>query len=173
MLTNKQRLVIVSAVIGLSISFAMLYIGTHITSGQATAPWLLHRRLNILAQALMVPSVFLLISIARLANHRFFTPADIDGDPSHPDTPQAIELQRILQNTLEQSALATTAYIVWALIAPDHWLPTLSLAAILFAVGRTLFFIGHSKGAAGRALGFTLTFYPSVVLLITEAVLML
>ncbi len=171
MFTNKQRVVIVFAVIGLSISLAMLYVGMHSTWSQTAAPWSLHTRLNALAQSLLVPAVFLLISIGRLAKHRFFTPADIDGDPSHPDTPQAIKLQRVLQNTLEQALLAAIAYIIWALIAPDHWLLTLPLAATLFAVGRALFFIGHSKGAAGRALGFTLTFYPTVVLLVTEAAL--
>jgi hypothetical protein len=171
MFTNKQRMVVIFAVIGLGISLAMLYIGTHSTWGQSPAPWSLHMRLNALALALLVPGIFLLISIGRLANHRFFTPADIDGNPSHPDTPQAIELQRVLQNTLEQALLAAIAYIIWALIAPDHWLLTLPLAATLFAVGRVLFYIGHSKGAAGRALGFALTFYPTVVLLVTEAAL--
>ena len=173
MLTNKQRVVIASAAVGLSISLAMLYVGTHTTLGEAPAPLNLHDRLHDLALALLAPGAFLLISIARLANHRFFTPADIDGDPNHPDSPQVVELQRVLQNTLEQAVLAATAYIIWALISPDHWLKTLPLFATLFAVGRILFFIGHSKGAAGRALGFTLTFYPTVVLLITETVLML
>ncbi|MGI9142276.1 MAG: MAPEG family protein [Fluviibacter sp.] len=173
MLTNKQSIVIASAAVGLSISLAMLYVGTHTTLGEATAPLSLHDRLHGLALGLLAPATCLLISIARLANHRFFTPADIDGDPNHPDTPSAVELQRVLQNTLEQAVLTATAYIIWALVAPDHWLQTLPLFATLFAVGRILFFIGHSKGAIGRALGFTLTFYPTVVLLITEAVLML
>lgn len=173
MLTNKQRVVIASAAVGLSISLAMLYVGTHTALDEASAPLNIHSRLHALALALLAPGACLLISIARLANHRFFTPADIDGDPTHPDTPQAVELQRVLQNTLEQAVLAATAYIIWALIAPDHWLKTLPLFATLFAVGRILFFIGHGKGAAGRALGFTLTFYPTVVLLVTGAALML
>ena len=57
MLTNKQRIVVVFAVIGLSISLAMLYIGTHSTWGQAPAPWSLHTRLNALALALLVPGL--------------------------------------------------------------------------------------------------------------------
>jgi hypothetical protein len=173
MLTNKQRVVIASAAVGLVASFAMLYVGTHYALNNAVGAFSLHVRLNACAQALLIPTVFLLISIGRLASHRFFTPADIDGNPSHPDTPQAIELQRVLQNTLEQTVLAATAYVIWALVAPDAWLLTLPLAASLFALGRVLFFIGHSKGAVGRALGFTLTFYPTVVLLITEAFLVL
>lgn len=171
MLTNAQRVVIASAAVGFSISLAMLYAGIQGTVGEAIAPLSFDTRLRILAQALLVPAFFLLISVGRLANHRFFTPADINGDPSHPDSAQAIELQRILQNTLEQAVLASVAYIIWALIVPDLWLRTLLLAATLFAIGRILFFIGHSKGATGRALGFTLTLYPTVVLLVTEATL--
>ncbi len=39
------------------------------------------------------------------------------------------------------------------------------LAAVLFAVGRVLFWRGYARGAPGRAMGFGLTFYPSVALL--------
>jgi uncharacterized membrane protein YecN with MAPEG domain len=40
---------------------------------------------------------------------------------------------------------------------------------ILFAVGRLLFWIGYRRGAAGRAFGFALTFYPSVLALLAAA----
>lgn len=38
-------------------------------------------------------------------------------------------------------------------------------AAVLFVIGRVLFFRGYERGAAGRALDFSLIFYPTVLLL--------
>ena len=46
------------------------------------------------------------------------------------------------------------------------WVPA---AALLFALGRVLFVAGYASGAAARAFGFALTFYPTVTLLIASA----
>jgi len=170
-LNSKQKAIVAAMIIGLGTSLAMLYVGTQVLSAPLAEPLAFGMRLRLLAQVLIVPAVFILMCIGRLSMHRFFSPADIDGNPRHPDSPQAVELQRVLQNTLEQGLLAVISYATWALLAPDRWLPTLVIAAALFALGRILFFIGHSKGAVGRALGFTLTFYPTVLLLMTEAFL--
>jgi hypothetical protein len=42
----------------------------------------------------------------------------------------------------------------------------LPAAAILFLIGRILFFLGYAEGAASRAFGFALTFYPTLMLLV-------
>ena len=36
-------------------------------------------RLSVAILSSLVPAIFLAVSIGRLANHRFFTPEDIDG----------------------------------------------------------------------------------------------
>ena len=79
-------------------------------------------------------------------------------------------LQAMLQNTLEQGALALPVYLFWALDAPPRLVPAVAGAALLFLVGRILFFRGYARGAAGRALGFRLSFYPTVVLLLAAVV---
>ncbi len=38
----------------------------------------------------------------------------------------------------------------------------LTALAILFCIGRALFWAGYGRGAGGRALGFALTFYPTI-----------
>jgi MAPEG family protein len=114
-----------------------------------------------LACALFV-SAWLLVSVGRLAGHRFFTPADIDGGGLSDGTPQAKLLQTLIQNTLEQVVLAVPAYGAWLWLAPEGRHGLVIICAACFAIGRLLFFAGYSRGAPFRALGFTLTFYPTV-----------
>ena len=45
----------------------------------------------------------------------------------------------------------------------------LGVAAMLFVIGRVLFWRGYASGAPHRALGFALTFYPQVVMLVVIA----
>ena len=107
-------------------------------------------------------AIWLLISVGRLAGHRFFTPADIDGGGHTEGTPQARLLQSLIQNTLEQTMLAITAYGSWLWLAPEGRRGLAIVCAMLFGLGRLLFFAGYAYGAPFRALGFTLTFYPTV-----------
>ena len=109
--------------------------------------------------------ILLVVAIGRMAQHRFFTPGDIDGGGLSEGTQRARELQAILQNTLEQSVLAIGVHIIWAVVAPAAWASVIPVAVTLFVLGRVLFFAGYGSGAPGRAMGFGLTFYPSVLLL--------
>ncbi|GAB3672198.1 hypothetical protein GCM10028792_05840 [Salinisphaera aquimarina] len=122
-------------------------------------------RLGIAIKASVLPAIFLAASVGRLAKHRFFTPEDIDGGGLTRGTERAMLLQSLLQNTLEQFALAVVAYCAWAVVMPATWLSVVPLAAVAFAVGRVMFFSGYEHGAPSRAIGFTLSFYPSVLML--------
>ncbi len=108
--------------------------------------------------------VWLAIAIASVARRRFFSAEDIDGSGLSPGTEQVKILQAILQNTLEQVALALAVHIACAVLLPVEWMAAVAVAATLFAVGRLLFRRGYHLGAAGRALGFGLTFYPTILL---------
>ena len=108
----------------------------------------------------------LAVSIGALARHRFFTPADIDGGGLTVGTDRAKTLQAVVQNTLEQSVLAILAHLAWAATVPLGWLAVIPVAALLFVAGRVLFWRGYAHGAASRALGFGLTFYPSVLMIV-------
>lgn len=107
----------------------------------------------------------LLVNIGALARHRFFTPEDIDGSALTQGTQRAHALQGALQNTLEQVVLAVLAHLAWAALMPRDWQAVVPVAATLFVVGRLLFWWGYTRGAPARALGFALTFYPSVAMM--------
>ena len=110
--------------------------------------------------------LWLAANIAMLARHRFFTPADIDGGGLSDGTPTAKVLQSVLQNTLEQVVLALSVHLVWAATMPWRWQAAIPAAAMLFFLGRALFWGGYARGAPARALGFALTFYPTVAMLV-------
>src|SRR5690349_361304 len=110
--------------------------------------------------------VCLSVNIGLLARHRFFTPEDIDGGGLTKGTPQAQILQSTLQNTLEQTVLGLSVHTIWAVTMPQSWQAAVPAAASLFFLGRVLFWRGYAHGASARALGFALTFYPSVAMLI-------
>lgn len=105
---------------------------------------------------------WLLIAVGRLAGHRFFTPEDIEGGGLSAGTAKARLLQSLIQNTLEQVVLAVIAYGAWLWLMPGERAGLVIICAIMFAIGRLLFFAGYSRGAPWRALGFTMTFYPTV-----------
>ena len=169
MLTEKQQGVLRGMVAGVIVTLLVLglAIGAHPTAlipepGYAAA----------LAHALkwdVLLVISLTVSIGLLARHRFFTPEDIDGGGLTKGTPQAQILQSTLQNTLEQTVLGLSIHLVWAVAMPPGWQAGVPAAAILFFVGRVLFWRGYVHGASARALGFALTFYPSVAMLVLVA----
>lgn len=110
-------------------------------------------------------ALWLGISIALLARHRFFSPEDIDGGGLTEGTETANVLQATLQNTLEQTVLAVLVHFAWAILLPASWLLGVPAAVVLFLCGRVLFLRGYRGGAPARAVGFALTYYPSMLML--------
>lgn len=111
-------------------------------------------------------ALWLGISIGLLARHRFFSPEDIDGGGLIPGTETANILQATLQNTLEQTVLAVVVHLAWAALMPISWMSAIPAAVVLFLCGRVLFVRGYRGGAPSRAVGFALTYYPSVLMLV-------
>ena len=110
-------------------------------------------------------ALWLAISVGLLARHRFFTPEDIDGGGLTHGSETANILQATLQNTLEQTVLALPVHLAWAILLPVSWSSAIPAAVVLFLCGRVLFVRGYRGGAPSRAIGFALTFYPSVLML--------
>ncbi len=125
----------------------------------------LDSRLQILVLCTLLPALTLAVAIGRLAAQRFRTPQDINGSGLTSGTEQAKVLQALLQNTLEQLALSLPVYTAWAVLAPPRLMTALPVASLLFLLGRALFFWGYHRGAPSRSIGFTLTFYPTLLLL--------
>lgn len=165
-LTQKQAGVLSRIIVGAIIAIAIVACGSFLNPFSFDSSLGVTERLSLAIQFLLLPVIFLIFSIARLAKHRFFTPEDIDGGGFSGDSEQARLLQSLLQNTLEQFCIASSIYLAWAVVMPGQTLSVVLLSAIAFSVGRVLFFAGVKGGAASRALGFALTFYPSVVMLI-------
>ena len=115
-------------------------------------------------------ALWLGVSVGMLARHRFFTPEDIDGGGLTRGTETANILQASLQNSLEQTVLAVLAHLTWAVLMPASWMSVIPAAVVLFLIGRVLFLRSYRGGAPSRAVGFTLTFYPSMLMLIIVAV---
>ena len=125
-------------------------------------------RITLWAACALAAAFWLLVSVGRLAGHRFFTPDDIDAGGMAGNTPRAALLQALVQNTLEQTVLAVIAYAAWLWLGPQDRHGLVIVFAAYFAIGRLLFFAGYSHGAPARALGFTLTFYPTVGLFLVS-----
>jgi hypothetical protein len=168
-MTQKQQAVARAMITGLC--FAVLVAALAITFNPFafTEGLLMADRLTIGLSSALIPTSFLGIAIGRLAKHRFFSPEDIDGAGLSDNSGRAKLLQALLQNTLEQSVLATVVYLAAAVLLPATWLSVIPLAALLHGLGRALFFWGYEKGAGGRAFGFTLCFYPTLVMLVIVA----
>jgi len=165
-LTSKQHGVLRRILIGAAITVVVLgativaepiIFSSEITLGQ---------RIAFALTTDLLLAIWLAFSIGRLARYRFFTPEDIDGGGLTAGTEQARILQSVLQNTIEQTVFAVLVHLIWAVLVPPSWLGAIPAASILFISGRILFVRGYRKGAPYRALGFALTFYPSVVMLL-------
>lgn len=167
---DKQRGVLRGMLLGLAFALAVTIFGSWVNPFYFQPDLGGFARVGVAIKASLVPAIFLAICIGRLAKHRFLTPEDIDGGGLTHGTDQAKVLQSLLQNTLEQSVLAVVSYAAWAVVMPSIRLSVVPLAAIAFAIGRVMFFVGYKHGAPSRAVGFTLSFYTSVVMLFSVVV---
>ncbi len=122
----------------------------------------LANRLVTVADCATVIAAWITVTIGNVARLRFLSPANIDAGSADPSTsPTLRSSTAVLQNTLEQGVLAVIVYAAAALMlsAPSAMLIA---ATMLFSIGRLLFWAGYRRGAEARALGFGLTFYPTV-----------
>jgi hypothetical protein len=114
---------------------------------------------------------WVVVMIARIAAMRFFSAADIDSSGGSTPSSQVINARAGLQNTLEQAVIAAPAHLALATLLPARILVVIPIAIVLFGVGRALFWAGFAWGAAARAFGFALTFYPTVAAYLAAALL--
>lgn len=124
---------------------------------------------TVWAIAALGPLVCLLASVAALANGRFFSAQDIDAATGGPPSARARMTQAVIQNTLEQTVLALGVYALLVISLPEETRRVIWAMSAAFVIGRAAFAIGYRFGAVGRAFGFGLTFYPTVIGLIWAA----
>jgi hypothetical protein len=158
MLTDKQSGVLRGMLSGLAITTIALAVAMHglLTPLMPGAD----ASINFALKWDALVMACLAINIGLLARHRFFTPDDIDGGGLTTGTSKA---------NLLQSMLALGVHLIFAAVMPRAWQAAVPVAAMLFVFGRVLFWRGYASGAPHRALGFALTFYPQVVMLLLIA----
>ncbi len=149
------------------VAAAVVGIGALLAAGWCDPGHALPERLRVLAAALVVPGLWSAAAIGNVARLRFFSARSIDGGDADPALAQG---RAIAQNTLEQTVLAAIAYGALTLATDRSVLPV-AVLAICFSIGRVGFWAGYRRGAAARAFGFALTFYPTVLALLGAAVL--
>jgi hypothetical protein len=172
-LTNKQKGVVRGVIPAAALS-AVGLCGTSLLVPESALPAdEPGARIAWAVQWSLLPVLTLMVAVARVGNHRFYTPEDIDGSGLTSGTMQVQVLRAVLQNTLEQTVLAVTAYAIWAVVMPRSWLWSIAMAALFFVAGRIFFARGYTRGAPGRAFGFGLTAYPTFGMLATVAAVLL
>ncbi len=122
-------------------------------------------RVAFAARAELLLALPLALAIAVVARLRFFSAADIAGAAFTTPTRPVAVANAVLQNTLEQTALAVPVHLGLAATLAPHQLGAVPALVALFLVGRLAFAIGYARGAAARAFGFALTFYPTLAAL--------
>lgn len=165
-LDDTQRGVMRNMVAGCGLTLAVLIGAIVWRPAFLTAPAALAERFAETLRWDALVLLCLVAAIGNLARHRFFTPADINGGGLTSATDTARVLQAVLQNTLEQAVIAVLAHLLWAAATPSGWSAAVPAAVLLFVAGRIGFAAGYRNGAAARAFGFALTFYPTVALLV-------
>lgn len=164
-LTNQQLGTLKGMAVGLLAALCIIAVGSWLNPFAYSEPVEALDRLSLAIMACIIPMAFLSLAIARLAKHRFFSTRDIDASTEQTQTVRAGILQSLVQNTAEQTLLAALVYCAWSLLMPANYLSVFPMASLAFGVGRVLFFVGYENGASSRAIGFTLSFYPSVLML--------
>lgn len=148
--------------IGLGLTIAAVIIGYH-RSAAAT----LESRGVTLGIATLVLGLWVAAAIGDVARRRFASERAIGGGDRV--DPRVDVGNAVLRNTAEQALLAALAYGALTLLS-DHARVPVALFAACFSAGRLLFWTGYRDGAEARALGFALTFYPSIAALLMAAV---
>lgn len=96
-------------------------------------------------------------SVGAVSQKRFWSSADRHGSAYSAPSPAITVRIANLQNTLEQTVLASSAYFVLATVLRDDELVLIPLLVFLFLAGRIAFAIGYSKSPIARAFGMAVT----------------
>jgi uncharacterized membrane protein YecN with MAPEG domain len=140
-------------------------------AGWPTRPTDAADRLAFAFRCEMATGFVLWAMIARVGAMRYFSSQDIGGVGRNPESVRIAQARAALQNSVEQSLLAIIAHVALALALPSDRMAFVFALICLFVVGRIAFWIGYPKGAAARAFGFALTFYPTIMALLAAFVL--
>lgn len=161
----EQRLVRRGAVLAFGLTMAVCAASLLLLPRVIALPNEIAPRLALAIQTSVPHLLCVLVAIQLVSSGRYRSAADIAGAAAGPPSPQLAVKVAFLQNTLEQAFVGLCAQLVLASVAAGDLLALLIASAILFPIGRVLFYRGYAGGAGSRALGMALTALPSLVCL--------
>ena len=165
MLDAEQRRVLRGMTLSLLVTVLVLGLGSFLAWPLMPVLPHLEDRLAFTLRCDLFIVAWLAAAIAAVARGRFFSEADIRGSGFGSPGPRIAVAAAVLQNTFEQVVLALTLHLALASLLRGREMVLIPLLVALFCGGRLAFWIGYRRGAGSRALGFGLTFYPSVLAL--------
>ena len=122
-----------------------------------TTPMTLADRLAFALKWDLLIFLWLAGSVGAVSQKRFWTPADRHGSAYSEASPALAVRRANLQNTLEQTVLASGAHLILAAVLRDEELVLIPLLILLFLAGRAAFAIGYAKSPIARAFGMAMT----------------
>lgn len=153
------------AIAALLTSLVLLTVAWSLGAGWPVTPASNADRLAFVFRCEMATGFVLWAMIACVGAIRYYSSKDIGGATGGPETPEIAIARAVLQNTIEQSILAIIAHSALALALPADKMAVIVALVGLFVTGRIAYWFGYPKGAAARAFGFALTFYPTIIAL--------
>ncbi|XP_072050768.1 transmembrane protein 79-like [Amphiura filiformis] len=111
----------------------------------------------------LLPMIIVIIVIGQIRKNNLH----IAGDPRKSEqfnAPIIAVHVRVLANTVEQTLIHVPGLFVFASRVQPENLKLVPLLAILFFVARMIYWIGYSRNALYRGLGYAATFFPSVAM---------
>ncbi len=110
--------------------------------------------------AFFAPGLVLAAMVLRVATRRLGDEAAMQGAPLHG---KAAVDQRVLQNTLEQVAVAVCIWPAAAVLLGEDGPGVIMTLGAGFAVARVVFWLGYHRSPLLRVVGFGATFWPTVL----------
>jgi hypothetical protein len=165
MLGVKRAVGVASILAAMIVSAAALFGGWPGFGLPDQAPESTADRLALVMRWMLVPALSLFFGLGAAHSQRAINPAAADGRREGVGRFMEIVL-RYNTNTLEQALLALIAWCGLALVAPADRLVLIPRLALLFGVGRALFFWGYLWTPQARVFGMGLTAYPTYAVLV-------
>ncbi|XP_033105804.1 transmembrane protein 79-like [Anneissia japonica] len=154
-------------IVGLLVMAAYFYVGWNYFPIQADGLESAWDRLIYTARWQILEVLLLIVMVMAVANTRLLY-VDKIGDPTKPIPGSHIITVhcRVLQNTLEQIVIRVPSELILCTYLEPGSMKILPLLVILFVLARLIFWFGYIRDPYQRALGFAMTYMPTVLITI-------
>lgn len=160
---KDQKIVLTNILCACILLFCFGVIAAYYPFPKPHLPTLLDRLVFTL-RWLIVSLSTVFAGIIWVANTRFRTSAI---NPLNQSGTKYVEIRsRYLQNTVEQFLLHSVSLFVLSTYLSEENMGLVPLLAVLFCIARLLFAVGYSIDPHKRVVGFVMTFYPTILVII-------